>query len=187
MSEPLIASLQEQITRLQADNATLRAEAKDRRIKGRTLKEENERFASALEELAAERDRYKEVLEAEPHELQAQVDEYRGKLRDRDHKDKFRALAKTAGVNEAALDDLYSLSGYKPEADDIDESKITAAITSTLSGRDRLRAAPAAAAANGKPAGSGTAAAQGAAPVTREPGPGAIAAAEQDQAIPTRH
>ena len=48
MSETLIASLQKRIDELTQEKATLAAEAKDRRLKGRALKEENERFAAAL-------------------------------------------------------------------------------------------------------------------------------------------
>ncbi len=174
MSDVLIASLQQQIERLQAENATIRAEAKDRRIKGRALKEENDRYAAALTELADERDKYKLAIEAEPHELQARVDEYKGKLRDRDHRDKFRELARAQGVTQdKAIDDLWSLSGYKAEADEVDDAKITAAISTALQGRDWLKATPATEVANGKPAGSGTKSAQAADQATRTPGPGA--------------
>lgn len=174
MSETLIQSLQQQIERLQAEAATLRAEAKDRRIKGRALKTENEEYQAALADLAAERDRYKAAIEAEPHELQAQVDAYKSKLRDRDHKDKFRSLATKAGVTQdKALDDLWQLSGYKPDADEIDDGKITAAISSALTGRDWLKAATGAAAPNATSAGTGTRGAATATQETRSPGPGA--------------
>jgi hypothetical protein len=175
VEEPLISALQEQIQRLQQENATIKAEAKDRRLKARALREENERFAAALEEVARERDEYKTAIQAEPHELQAQVNEYRGKLRDRDHRDKFRELAAAAGVTHSkALDDLYALSGYKPEADEIDEPKLKAAISQALQGRDWLKSlAPAAGAANGQPGASGTQTGQQAGQATLQPGPGA--------------
>ncbi len=175
MSDTLIASLQKRIDELTAENATLRSEAKDRRLKGKALREENEQYARALEDLAAERDKYKAAIEAKPGELQATVDELRGRLRDRDHRDRFQTLARKAGVAEGkALDDLWQLSGYKPESDDIDESKITAAIGTALEGRDWLKAAPAPEGTNGK--GGQTAAKQtapAAAHETRSAGPGA--------------
>ena len=154
MSETLIASLQQQVDRLTTDNATLRAEAKSRRVKGKGLAEENETLRAQVATLTTERDDFKAKLDAKPGELQATIDTLQGQLRDRDHKDKFRSLAKTAGINESALDDAWQLSGYKAEGD-IDETKITAAITSTLSGRDWLKAAPAAETANGQPGASG--------------------------------
>jgi predicted nuclease with TOPRIM domain len=175
--ESLIAALQAQIERLQTENATIRAEAKDRRIKGKALREQNEQYAAALQQVEAERDEYKLAFESEPSELQAQVNEYRGKLRDRDHRDKFKELAQAAGVTEKkALDDLYQLSGYKPEADDIDEKKITAAISTALQGRDWLKSpATGAAAPNGQPAAAGTQTGQTAGQATSplQPGPGA--------------
>jgi hypothetical protein len=151
VDDSIITTLQNRISQLEGDCATLRAEAKDRRLKARALREENERFANALEETAQERDRYKQAIEAEPHELQTQVDSLRGQIRDRDHRDRFKTLAQAAGVNSSkALDDLYQLSGYKPEADEIDEVKIKAAIGQALQGRDWLKSsAPAPGGANG--------------------------------------
>jgi hypothetical protein len=193
VSDALIASLQDRINQLQQENATIRAEAKDRRIKGKAQKERLEELERALGEIAAERDEYKTAIEAEPHELQKQVDEYRGKLRDRDHRDKFRELARTQGVtHDKALDDLWSLSGYKADADTVDETKLTAAITGALAGRDWLKATPAPAGANGTAGAPATTAAQSAAEVTRPPGPGATRGAgsgtgDPDAALAARY
>ena len=174
----VITMQQNRISELEELAAKWKRNAKESQAKAMKFREENERFAAALEEVAKERDQYKQAIEAEPHELQAQVDEYKGKLRDRDHRDKFRELGRKAGVTaDKALDDLYQLSGYKPEADEIDEAKITTAITSALQGRDWLKsaagaAAPAAGAANGRPAGAGSQPA-GAGGANLQPGPGA--------------
>jgi hypothetical protein len=175
VEESVVPLLQKRISELEHTLAKVRAEAKQRREKIEAPTADNERFAAALEETATERNQYKAAIEAEPHELQVQVDDLRGKLRDRDHRDRFRELGRKAGVTaDKALDDLYQLSGYKPEADDIDEGKLTAAISQTLQGRDWLKSpAPAADAANGQPAGSGTQTAQGARLATLQPGPGA--------------
>jgi hypothetical protein len=172
-----VNALQAQIKRLEQDLDKWKDETKRRRVDYRTLREETEGLKAQLAQVAAERDEYKTAFESEPHELQAQVDEYRGKLRDRDHRDKFRELGKAAGVTESkALDDLYQLSGYKPEKDEIDEKTIQAAIDATLQGRDWLKSPVAAAgSANGKPAGAGTVPGQGSgqpAPPL-QPGPGA--------------
>jgi chromosome segregation ATPase len=144
MSDVLIASLQKRVDDLTGELATIRAEAKSRRIKGKALGEENDTLKTQLATLTTERDTLAAAAKAQPHELQVQLDEYKGKLRDRDHRDKFTTLAKAAGVTQdKALDDLWQLSGYKAEADEIDDTKITAAITSTLKDRDWLKAAPA--------------------------------------------
>jgi predicted nuclease with TOPRIM domain len=179
VEDAIIGTLQNRITQLEQECATLRAEAKDRRIKGKALREENERIVEAYKQLETERDEYKTAFETEPSELQAQVEEYRGKLRDRDHRDKFKELATAAGVTAPkAIEDLYQLSGYKPEKDEIDEQTIQAAIGSTLQGRDWLKSpTTAAGAANGQPAGSGTRTGQAPGQATPQPplqpGPGA--------------
>lgn len=173
MSETLIASLQQQVDRLTSDNATLRAEAKQRRHKAKGLGEENETLRTQLATVTTERDTFKSSLDAKPGELQAKIDSLQGKLRDRDHKDAFRSLAKAAGVNEAAIEDAWIISGYKPEGDELDETKIKAAIGSTLQGRDWLKAAPAAESATGSPGAPGTTPAQRAVPANLPQGPGA--------------
>jgi len=173
LSDVLIASLQKRIDELTGENATIRAEAKNRRLKGKTLQEEVDGLKAQVTTLTTERDNLKTVATAQPSELQAEVDSLRAKLRDRDHRDKFKELAKAQGVTDPkAQDDLWSLSGYKAETDQIDETKITAAITSSLAGRDWLKAAPAPDGANGSAAGAATQTAQAAAQATRPAGPG---------------
>lgn len=175
----LIANLQAEIRRLTEENVKNCAQSRDRKIKIRELTEQNQQYAAALEQVTAERDEYKTAFETEPSELQSQLDEYRGKLRDRDHRDKFRELATAAGVTAPkALDDLYALSGYKPEADDIDAGKIQAAIGSALQGRDWLKSPNTGAVApNGPPAAAGTRTGQAPGQATQQPplqpGPGA--------------
>jgi FtsZ-binding cell division protein ZapB len=173
MSETLIADLQKRINELTTENASLKTEAKGRRHKNKSLQEEVDGLKAQVASLATERDGLKAAATAQPHELQTKIDELQGKLRDRDHRDKFRELAKAKGVTqEKALDDLWQLSGYKPDADEIDEPKLTAAITSALAGRDWLKAA-APDGANGQPPGGGTQSPQGGANGNRQPGPGA--------------
>src|SRR4051812_1518353 len=164
--------MQKRIDELTGELATVRAEAKDRRIKSKAFKDEAEALRATVATLTTERDTFKAQAQAQPGELKAEIDLYKGKLRDRDHKDKFRDLAKAAGVNESAIEDAYQLSGYKPEADAIDEAKITAVITQTLQGRDWLKAAPAQG-ANGQSGASGTQTGQGAGQATLPQGPGA--------------
>lgn len=174
MSEQLIATLQDQLRQLQAENLSLKTEAKERRIKGKKLQAENEKFAQFIEDLAAERDDYKARLEAAPGDLQKKVDELTGQIRARAHRDKFNALAKSEDVtNERALEDLWTASGYRPESDEPDEGALKAAIGKALQGRDYLKTPPAPDGANGRPADAGTKSAQGAAPVSRDAGPGA--------------
>jgi hypothetical protein len=139
-----------------------RGEAKERRLENRTL-------AQQLAELTTERDSFKQRAEAEPGELQKRLDEATGKIRERDHKDAFNKVAKGMKVSDpTAQADLWALSGYKPEGDAPDESRIKEAIGATLKGRPRFLDA--------EPDGSTTAAgaANGGTQTTpAKPGPGA--------------
>lgn len=142
MSDELIKSLQGEITRLNAVNAKLNEEAKTRRLKNKKLQEQNDQLTEMASSLAEERDRLAAMSEAAPNELQAKIDELQGQIRQRDHRTAFDRLAKESKVREDALEDFWSLSGYKPEADEIDEKSIKAVIDKTLQGRDWLKAAP---------------------------------------------
>jgi hypothetical protein len=184
-SNPLIASQNAEILRLRAAHEDNKKQTAARKQRFKELqerydrlekesKERYDRLETAHQEKIQECETYKQAFETKPHELQAQVNEYRGKLRDRDHRDKFRELAIAAGARSdtKALDDLWHASGYKPETDEIDEAKIKAAITGALSERDWLKSPAAAASANGAPV-SGNTRAGSANVATLQPGPGA--------------
>jgi hypothetical protein len=81
-----------------------------------TLTSERDEFRDALTEVAAERDTLKTAPDAS-----ARIAELEGTIRDRTHFDKFAELAKGAKAKDAALKHLWQVSGYKAEADDIDE------------------------------------------------------------------
>ena len=143
MSDALISSLQKRVDELTSENASLKTEAKQRRLKAKSLAEENDQFRSLLEEVQTDRDGLKAKADAKPGELQAELDRLKGEIRTRDHRDVFTRLAKDSGVTQPkALEDLWSLSGYKAETDTPDDKSITAAISTALQGRDWLKTAP---------------------------------------------
>lgn len=174
MSEVLIASLQKRIDELTSENATIKQEAKSRRLKGKSLQEELDGLKTQVDSLTKERDTLKAAATAQPHELQSTIDTLRSQIRERDHKDAFKRLAKDAGAKteDNAIADLWNASGYKADSDAIDDAKITAAIASALAGRDWLKAAQAPDGANGNGAGASTQTAHGADNGNRLPGPG---------------
>ena len=143
MSEALISSLQKRVDQLTDENASLKSEAKDRRLKAKALQTQLDEVKGQITTLTTDRDGLKAKADAKPGELQAELDRLKGEIRTRDHRDVFTRLAKDSGVTQPkALEDLWSLSGYKAESDTADEKQITAVITSALQGRDWLKAAP---------------------------------------------
>ncbi len=93
-----------------------------------TIAADRDKHAADLTAMVADRDQYKTKLETQPDELRTQVSDLTNKLRTRTHRDKFDTLA-PAHVNPAAKDAAWDLLQWKAEADEVDEAKMTAAIT----------------------------------------------------------
>jgi hypothetical protein len=81
-----------------------------------TLTSERDEYRDALTDVASERDSLKTAPDAA-----SRIAELEASIRDRTHFDKFAELAKGAKAKDAALKHLWQVSGYKAEADDIDE------------------------------------------------------------------
>jgi seryl-tRNA synthetase len=97
------------------------------------LRGESERLVKELAKATSASDKYKadhDTLSATHAELKKQsgdieahkkrADEALQELRTLRHKQAFAQVAKAAGAKEDALDDLFTLSGYKAEKDDVD-------------------------------------------------------------------
>ena len=111
----------------------------------RTLRAEIEQLKAQYAEVAAERDEFAEALvttgdqvdsltaqlSAAPDELRAQLAEAQEKLRSRSHREVFDKLAKDH-VNPDGMEAAWGLLGWKPESDDVDEAKMTEAISSLV-------------------------------------------------------
>ena len=80
----------------------------------------------------------KKIAELEKSGGAAKIAELEAKLKETAHRTKFDELAKEAGVKAKALQDLWEKSGYKPEGEAPDETKIKAAIESQRTERDYL-------------------------------------------------
>jgi FtsZ-binding cell division protein ZapB len=114
MSDALIASQNTRISQLEREAAELRAEAKKYRTGRRDALAERDALKAQIDQLTADRDGWKQKAEATPGETQAKLEALQGQLRQRDHLDTFKAEALKAGVNPAAVADLYRLSGLTP-------------------------------------------------------------------------
>jgi FtsZ-binding cell division protein ZapB len=148
MSEDAIRALNRRIEELQGENATLKAEAKDRRISGKKLKAQLEQVTKERDGLTTDRDGWKTKAEAKSPELTTKIQELEGIIRTGKHRSAFNEAAARNGLEGASkqvLDDLWSLSGYKAEGEEPDQAKLDALIVQQKEARPHLfqKAAPA--------------------------------------------
>jgi hypothetical protein len=105
--------------------ASLKTENIQRRRAARAVKAENATLAARLAELegqvtslTTERDDFKQRLEAAPGDLQKTIDDLKGKLRDRDHKDAWTAALKDSPLHEkASVNTLWRELEYQVDSD----------------------------------------------------------------------
>ena len=88
-----------------------------------TLTSQRDEYRDALETITGERDTLKSQISS-PDAQAARISELEASIRDRSHFDKFAELAKGAKAKDAALKHLWQVSGYKAEADEIDEKAL---------------------------------------------------------------
>jgi hypothetical protein len=152
MSEVLVDSLNKRITDLEKKNTNLQVALREARKETSTAKLDRDGFLKERDDLqksmgtlTTERDDAKKRLESAPSELQAEIDRLKGEIRTRDHRKVFDKVAKEAGVLDKAVDDLWTLSGYKAEGDAPDEKSIGELMKGAKDARPHLFAAPEAA------------------------------------------
>ncbi len=137
MSDVLIANLQKRLEELTTENASLKAENKDRRVKTRKATEELDQLKKDLGTLTTERDTLKTSAEAKPGELQAKIGELEGQIRTRDHRDAFASVGEFAVVGTdgksrnmkladgVKIDAVWQLTQYKAEGETPDAKAIS--------------------------------------------------------------
>jgi hypothetical protein len=97
------------------------------------LKAENERLTGMVSTLTSERDKFKgdhdsaakerdqlRTQVGNPDEHRKRADELEQKYRMLRHRQEFSRVAEASGVHRDVIDDLFDLSGYQPEKDDVD-------------------------------------------------------------------
>ena len=109
------------------------------------LKGDNARLARELEEANAEAAKRRHESKALEKQVQdatkaaEQLDTLRATVRTMKHEKTYQSVAKGLKVTDAGkFADLVAVSGYKPEADEPDESKIAEAFKATLKVRPWL-------------------------------------------------
>ena len=114
-------------------------EARKRKIKlknqAREIAAKDELLAKLqadLEKRTKERDDLDAKLKAQPEDVRAELEALKAERRTEKHRAAFDKLAKGLGANETALDDLYKVSGYQADADDVDEAALQGLLETTL-------------------------------------------------------
>ena len=115
MSDALIDSLNRRVSELTNENASLKAEAKGRRVKGRELTGELETLRAQLAEATKELDRYK----ATTNDTAAKIKELETKLRATEVEKKFSGFTSELAPG-VTLDKLFRVGGFDPSADGAD-------------------------------------------------------------------
>jgi hypothetical protein len=116
--------------------ASLSDELKEVRAEARDRRHEVKGLAARIAELTADREGWKAKAEADPEGLKVRVAELTGKLRGLTHRQAFDRIAAGLKVTDPTRQaDLYALSGYTPESDDVDESKLIETVQGVLQGR----------------------------------------------------
>ncbi len=140
------ATLKAQAEKAVADHESLWTKHKELRAENKDHRLNAEKATEQLTAMQADRDQWKTKYEASsPEAYEAKIADLTGKVRGLTHRQAFEAAAKTLKVSDSArIADLFALSGYKPDADEIDQAKLTEVIGDALKGRPWLLDAEAA-------------------------------------------
>lgn len=150
-----------ELVKLRAENKTLRADldasAADVRAanaEARDRRHDLKAKETSLIEMSADRDKYKGLAAIDADGWKAKFESVNGTLRGINHKAEFHKIAAAAGVKDPSkADALFTLTGYKPEADAVDAAALTTLIGTTLTDFPWLKSdAPAGAAVTTTPA-----------------------------------
>lgn len=139
MSDDTIDFLQKRLTTLEADNARLQAENKDRRIKHKTAAAELDKLRADLITVTKERDDHKTLAEQQPKDLTTKIATLEGQIRHRDHRDAFgqvkefevsagdgKGLKKYRLADGVTPDAIWKQTGYVPEGETPDGKAVAA-------------------------------------------------------------
>lgn len=129
MSDISEAALSRRIEELSAENASLKSENKDRRLKARTQEADLAPLRAQVAALTTERDALSKAATAGPTEKDATIADLTSKLTSRDHRDAFAAVGTFDGpvdpktgkapkyklADGVKIDALWQLTDYKAE------------------------------------------------------------------------
>ena len=115
--------------------ARLAAGRREARLVASRVIEERDALQKQLDDIRGEVENLK--LRADTNVERKRADALQAQLRDWNHKAKFRTAAQRAGADPEGIDDLYTLSGYKAESEDVDDDALDAVVETLKSSRPR--------------------------------------------------
>lgn len=137
----------DELEKVKAELASLKMRLEDAYKESQSLKSElaevngeSARRKSKIQRLAEELNTKTDEIGKVRSERDQELEATKSKLREVNHRGVFDKLAKTHGANDQALNDLYAVSGYKPEADDVDEESLSALVQQTLESKPYFKA-----------------------------------------------
>ena len=116
--------LQSEIARLTAENVKLHSENKTHRLKRKRTNEENATLKTEFDNARKQVEDLNNQVSSNPDEWRDKYETLRNQVTTDKHKTTFSKIAKELRVRDEAVEDLYSLSGYKVEGDEPDETAI---------------------------------------------------------------
>jgi hypothetical protein len=144
MSADIAEHYSKEIDRLNAELSRVRKEnqglREDRTGKVKTAEQQLQEARAEVEKLKGENQKLTKKIEALPAEIGAENERLKGELRTRDHKAKFTEVAKELKADPAAIEALWKLSDYQPDADEVNLEKIKEVIGTTLEDNPYMRA-----------------------------------------------
>ncbi len=138
-----MSEIDDKVERKKTYQAALAEANAESALRKRLLKQratEINSLKAELDALRAENGNLSAKLEKKPDDLRQELEEAKVKLRTVLHKAVFEKIAKQSGANETAIDDLYAVSGYKAESDEIDEVAIRNTVDAVLSSKPYFKA-----------------------------------------------
>lgn len=136
---------------LLAENEALKAQVAERDAMIGELETQVQEFADAIDALdpdtmeAEEAElnelrAWREELGNDPHfgKLAEEIESLRGQIRDGKHKQVFDRKAVELGYNPATLEDVWGLSGYKADGDEVDEPALESTLKTLLQSKPWL-------------------------------------------------
>ncbi len=112
MSESLISSLNQRVTELTNEVATLRAESKDRRLARKAALAEVTELKAKLAEVQAERDKL--ATSTGSGDTAKRIAELESEVRRRDHREAWSKALEGKLHEKASIDDVWAKTAYEP-------------------------------------------------------------------------